>query len=92
MGTKFIKYIEGTPGTIFLGAMEPEQVGVIVESPDTDHKIIGTYIRRTCSTNYFCVENLSDPGIDECWTSKSCTHVVRLLSPGESIVISFDNN
>lgn len=42
-------------------------------------------VRRTCSSLYFTVEDLSRPGEDSCWTSDSNLRVVLL--PDAKIII-----
>lgn len=57
-------------------------IGRIVGDPIYESIII----RRTCSSSYFTVEDLSRPGEDSCWTSpNSGLHVVLL--PDAKIII-----
>lgn len=67
--------------------MEPLQVGELV---DSSYKPLGEYVIRTSSTDRVEVMNLSSPGPDSCWTDDLST-VVRLLKPGEKIVVEFFN-
>lgn len=65
--------------------MKPLQI----DTYDDGSKVM--YVMRTASTSKFEVMDLSDPGADLCWTNVSRGCEVRLLAPGEKIMLELYN-
>ena len=64
-----------------MGDMPLGSIGRIVNSAYKD-----TIVRRTCSSTYFVVENLSIPGENLCWTVSNNDLPVVLL-PNAKIIV-----
>ena len=73
-------------GLIRMMDMKPLQVGVVI-----DGSYEGAVVMRTASMNKPEVMNLSDPSVGRCWTTGQVTMTVRLLPPGEKVVVELFN-
>ena len=72
--------------TIPMSKMKPLQVGVVASGFFEGH-----YVMRTQNSVGFEVMDLSHPGTDEHFDCVSSNPRVRLLAPGEKIVLELDN-
>lgn len=70
-----------------MSEMKPLQVGVIV---DGIHK--GFVVMRTASIFQVEIMDLSNPRKDSCFTSPIPNLQVKLLAPGEKIVVELSND
>jgi len=68
---------------VLMEYMEPGQIGIIV----SESRFKGNVVRRTCSTEAFCIEDLSTPDVDQCWTTLHTDLRVKLL-PDAYIVVN----
>ena len=72
--------------TIPMSKMKPLQVGVV-----TSDVFKGHYVMRTQNSVEFEVMDLSHPGADEHFDCDGADPRVRLLAPGEKIVLELYN-
>ena len=85
---KLVRFGEATEKNVVqMKDMKPLQVGVVVDRGMYE----GTVVMCTATSGKQEVMNLSDPGKDRCWTGGVCPFLVRLLPPGEKVVVELFN-
>ena len=68
--------------TIPMRDMQPGDIGIVVDAEDYS----GHTVMRTLSAGHFEVMDLSQPGIDACWTDQNYLKV-KLLPVGSKVML-----
>lgn len=68
---------------IAMDEMASLDIGLICESPNDNGK--GHIILRTASTDKFEIMDLTDPGVDCCWTRRPDLHDIKVFIPTKTI-------